>query len=175
MSRFQSLSGRAALLSILIAITTLLNLIMIPMPPPLAEYDLSPILTYTVGVLLSPINAAIVIAIAQGLGTAYKAAIYGWPAVFVPGAMIVRGVEALLISVLARLRPPGEAVSKLEVAAMIIGVLWETIGFFTADWILFGPGMAMITLMTIVDAIFIPPAIVVVAAVRRSLDVDRLI
>jgi len=175
MSRFQSLSGRAALMSILIAITTLLNLIMIPMPPPLAEYDLSPILTYTVGVLLSPINAAIVIAIAQGLGTAYKAAIYGWPAVFVPGAMIVRGVEALLISVIARLRPPGETVSGWEVAAMIIGVLWETLGFFIADWILFGPGMAMITLMTIVDAIFIPPAIVVVAAVRRSLDVDRLI
>ena len=175
MSRFQSLSGRAALLSILIAVTTLMNLIMIPMPPPLAEYDLSPILTYAIGILVSPINAAVIIAIAQGLGTAYKAAIYGWPAVFIPGAMIVRGLEALLISILTRLRPPARTISRWEVASMIIGVLWETLGFFIADWILFGPGMATITLMTIVDAIFIPPAIAVVAAVRRSLDVERLL
>ncbi len=175
MSRFQSPSGRAALLSILIAVTTLMNLIMIPMPPPLAQYDLSPILTYTLGVLLSPLNAALVVAVAQGLGTAYKTAIYGWPAVFVPGAMLVRGVEALLISFLTRLRPPGRVISKWEVASMVVGVLWETLGFFIADWILFGPGMAMITLMTIVDAIFIPPAIAAVAAVRRSLDVERLL
>lgn len=175
MSRFQSPGGRAALLSILIAVTTLMNLIMIPMPPPLAEYDLSPILTYAIGILVTPINAAVIIAIAQGLGTAYKAAIYGWPAVFIPGAMIVRGLEALLISILARLRPSARTISRWEVASMIIGVLWETLGFFIADWILFGPGMAMITLMTIVDAIFIPPAIAVVAAVRRSLDVERLL
>jgi len=176
MPRFETPSGRAALLSLLIAATAMTNLIMIPMPQPLAEYDLSPVLIYAIGVLVSPLYAAVAVALAQGVGTAYKAAIYGWPLVFIPGAMFVRGLEALIISLLTRIKPsPRRGVSGWETLSMVVGVLWETAGFFIADWILFGPGMAMITLMTLVDAVFIPPALAVVAALRRSLHVDRLL
>ena len=57
---------------------------------------------------------------------------------------------------------------------MAVGVVWETIGFFVADWVLFGLGMAMIDVLVIVDAIFIPLAIAIVATARRSLGVQRL-
>ena len=169
-------SGKIALFSVMVAATTVANLIMVPMPQPLAEYDLSPVLIYALGVLVNPALAGLIVAVAQGLGTGYKMVIYGFPPVFVLGAMLVRGVEASLISLLVRARKPtgSRAVSPWEITAMVVGVIWETIGFFVADWILFGLGMAMTVLLTIVDAIFIPPAVAIVAAVRRSLGVERL-
>jgi len=155
-------SGKIALFSVMVAATTVANLIMVPMPQPLAEYDLSPV--------------GLIVAVAQGLGTGYKMVTYGFPPVFVLGAMLVRGVEASLISLLVRVRKPtgSRAVSPWEITAMAVGVIWETVGFFVADWILFGLGMAMTVLLTIVDAIFIPLAVAIVAAVRRSLGVERL-
>jgi len=63
----------------------------------------------------------------------------------------------------------------LEVAAMAVGVVFETLGFFVLDWYLFGWGVALTVLPTIVDAIFIPVAVVVVAAVRSRLGVKRLL
>ncbi len=57
---------------------------------------------------------------------------------------------------------------------MVVGVVWETLGFFTADAILFGVGYAMISLLTIADAMFIPVAVGVVVAVRRAFNVKKL-
>jgi len=169
-------SGRVGIISTLIAVTTLANLIMIRMPEPLAEYDLSPILIYTLGVLMNPLDALIIIAVAQGIGTTIKALSFGWPLVFIPGAMVVRGVEALIIGLIVRKfeKIKTLSVTKTEVVAMIIGVIWETVGFTVADVILFGPAMAAITLLTIVDAVFIPIALSLVAAIRRSIRVYRL-
>jgi len=59
-------------------------------------------------------------------------------------------------------------------AAMCIGCVWETVGFLSLDWFLFGPGMAMIDLATLVDLIFVPVAVAVVAAVRSRLGINRL-
>ena len=50
----KSTSGKIAFIAVMAALTTLTNLIMIPMPQPLAEYDLSPVLIYTLGVLVDP-------------------------------------------------------------------------------------------------------------------------
>ncbi len=61
-----------------------------------------------------------------------------------------------------------------EITAMGIGCVWETAGFLTLDWILFGPGLALIDLATLVDLIFVPVAVVVVAAVRSRLGIKRL-
>ena len=57
---------------------------------------------------------------------------------------------------------------------MVIGVIFETLGFFVFDWYLFGWAIALTVLPTIVDAVFIRVAIGVVAAIRRSLNVNRL-
>ena len=158
------------------ALTTLTNLIMIPMPQPLAEYDLSPVLTYTLGVLVDPVTAIVIVALAMMLGTGYKVMTFGFPIVFVFGAMLVRGLEAGLISVLVRTRnePDTSTISMWEIIGMVVGVIFETVGFFVLDWYLFGWGLALTVLPTIVDAVFIPVAIGVIAAVRQRLGVYRL-
>lgn len=177
MAKFETRGSKIALFSTMVALTTVTNLILVPMPYPLTEYDLSPVLIYSLGVLISPLTAGLIVAVAQGLGTSYKMVTLGFLPVFVLGAMLVRGFEASLISFIVRLRKPAKTrtVTKWEVAAMIVGVIWETLGFFVADWVLFGPGLAILVLLTIVDAVFIPLAVVVVAAVRRRLGVERLI
>ena len=95
---------------------------------------------------------------------------------FVPGAMLVRGLEAALISVIVRMKPPVETktVTKWEIIAMVVGVVFETLGFFVLDWYLFGWAIALTVLPTIVDAVFIPVAVGVIAAIRGRLGVIRL-
>ena len=176
-SRLNSTSGRIAFFAVMTALTTIANLIMVPMPQPLAEYDLSPVLIYTLGVTVNPIMAAIIIATAMMLGTGYKVMTFGFPIVFVPGAMLVRGLEALVISYIVRMKKPVKTstVTMWEILAMVIGVVFETLGFFLLDWYLFGWGIALTVLPTIVDAAFIPLAIGVIAAIRNRLGVIRLI
>jgi hypothetical protein len=174
--RFRRESSRLALFAVMVAVTTVANLIVVPMPPPLAQYDLSPILIYSLAVLVSPITSGLAVGLAQGIGTLYKTMVFGWPPIFVVGAVLVRGFEAVLISSLAGIACSNRrrAVTGWEIAAMVVGVVWETLGFFTADAILFGVGYAMISLLTIADAMFIPVAVGVVVAVRRAFNVKKL-
>jgi hypothetical protein len=174
--RFRSESGRLALFSVMVAVTTVANLIVVPMPQPLAQYDLSPILIYSLAVLMPPITSGLIIGLAQGIGTLYKTMVFGFPPVYVAGAVLVRGSEAVLISLIAGITSSKRSnrVTGWEIVAMIVGVVWETIGFFTADAVLFGIGPAMLSLLTIADAMFIPVAVGVVVAVRRTLNVKRL-
>src|SRR4030042_3934860 len=101
--------------------------------------------------------------------------IYGFPPVFVLGAVLARGREAVLISLLIRWRRGATAKQNMrrEVAAMCIGAVWETAIFFALDWLLFGLGMAIVTLATIVDLVFIPIAVGVIVAIRRSFRVNE--
>ena len=174
-SSLKTRSGKIAFFAVMVALTTLANLILVPMPQPLAEYDLSPVLIYTLGVLVNPLMSMAIIATAMLLGTGYKVVTFGFPAVFILGAMLVRGLEGGLISGLSRLKDAKQStVTLLEIGAMIIGVIFETLGFFVLDWYLFGYGVALTVLPTIVDAVFIPVAIGVVVAVRRRLGIIRL-
>ncbi|HIH87789.1 TPA: hypothetical protein HA344_01095 [Candidatus Bathyarchaeota archaeon] len=175
-SRFKSMSGKLALFAVMTAVTVVANLIMVPMPQPLAQYDASPVLIYALGVLLDPLMAGATIAAAMGIGVSYKMITFGFPPVFVVGAMLVRGIEAILISYLVRMRKGDspKAVSRWEITAMIVGCVWETVGFLSLDWVLFGPGLALIDLATLVDLIFVPVAIAVVVAVRSRLGIYRL-
>ena len=174
-SRFKSTSGKLALFAIMTAVTVVANLIMVPMPQPLAQYDASPVLIYTLGVLMDPLLAGLTVAAAMGIGVGYKTVTFGFPPVFVIGAMVVRGIEAALISVLVRWRKGSapKTVSRWEIVAMGIGCVWETFGFLSLDVFLFGPAMAMIDIATLVDLIFIPIAVGVMAAVRSRLGINR--
>ncbi|MBN2334476.1 hypothetical protein JXL21_02880, partial [Candidatus Bathyarchaeota archaeon] len=78
-SRLKTTSGRIAFFAVMTALTTVANLIMVPMPQPLAEYDLSPVLIYTLGVLVDPVTAALIVAAAMMLGTGYKVMTFGFP------------------------------------------------------------------------------------------------
>jgi len=61
-----------------------------------------------------------------------------------------------------------------EVAAMTIAVLVETAIFFFMDWGLFGLGMALITLGTLIDLVFVPIGYIVVKVVKKMWDVTLL-
>ncbi len=157
------------------ALTTLTNLIMVPMPQPLAQYDLSPALIYTLGILVDPFTAAITVAIAMGLGVGYKVMTFGFPAIFIFGAMLVRGLEAAFISWLVRRRTEEtSSVTSWEMIVMFLGAVFETVAFFVFDWYLFGWGVALTVLATIVDAVFIPVSIGVIVAIWKRLSVYRL-
>ena len=176
-SRINSTSGKIAFFAVMTALTTIANLIMVPMPQPLAEYDLSPVLIYTLGVTVNPMMALVIVATAMMLGTRYKVMTFGFPIVFVPGAMLVRGLEAMIISYIVRMKPleKTSTVTIWEILAMVIGVVFETSGFFVLDWYIFGWGIALTVLPTIVDVVFIPLAIGVIAAIRNRLGVIILI
>ncbi len=91
--RFRRESSRLALFAVMVAVTTVANLIVVPMPPPLAQYDLSPILIYSLAVLVNPIASGLAVGLAQGIGTLYKTMVFGWPPIFVVGAVLVRGLK----------------------------------------------------------------------------------
>jgi len=66
--KFRNDSSRLALFSMMVPVTTEANLIAVSMQPLLAEYDLSPIRIYSLGILIS----GAVTDLAQGIGTFYK-------------------------------------------------------------------------------------------------------
>jgi len=175
-NRFKTTSGKLALFAIMTAVTVVANLIMVPMLQPLAQYDASPVLIYPLSVLMDPLMAGLSIAAAMGIGVGYKMVTLGYPAVFVISAMVVRGLEAVLISAIVRWRKgaPTKTVTKLEIATMCLGCVVETVGFLAIDGMLFGPGLAVMDVATLVDLVFVPVAIAVVAGVRSRLGINML-
>ncbi len=175
-SKFKSNSAKIALFTIMTAVTVVANLIMVPMPQPLAQYDLSPVLILSLGVLMNPILALVTIATAMGIGVGYKMVLYGFPPVYVIGAMLVRGTEAAFISYLVRMKKQDEtiSVSRWEILAMALGTVWETLGFYSIDFLLFGGAAASVSLLTIIDIVFIPLAIGVLVGLRKSLKIRYL-
>jgi type IV secretory pathway TrbD component len=61
-----------------------------------------------------------------------------------------------------------------EVISMIVGVLVETLIFFVADWFLFGFNIALITLGTLVDLIYVPISYGVIKGIRKALKTTYL-
>lgn len=125
---------------------------------------------------MDPVLALATVATAMGIGVGYKMVLYGFPPVYIIGAMLVRGTEAAFISYLVRMRKPGETtgVSRWEILVMSLGAVWETIGFYSIDFLLFGGAAASVSLLTIVDMVFVPLAIGVLVGLRRSLKIRNL-
>lgn len=139
-------------------------------------YDLSPVLTYVLGVLVDPFMAGSIVAGAMLLGTSYKVITMGFPIVYVPGATLVRGLEALLTR--ARLGKPKEKISgvtRWEIFTLVIEVFFETFGFFVLDWYLFGWAIALTVLPTIVDAVFIPLASGARAYTKQNANIQTIL
>jgi hypothetical protein len=63
---------------------------------------------------------------------------------------------------------------KNEIAAMVVGVLTETIIFFVVDAFVFGVAFALITLGTLADLIFVPVGYGILKAVRKILKITYL-
>jgi uncharacterized membrane protein len=145
------------------ALMAVLTAIIIPMPTPLGGYDASSTLIFITAILFGPTLATIITCIGQFIGTAYLVS-GGMPLIFLPGIIAIRGPEAALVGALRK---------KNEVAAMIVGPIWETIGFLIADLWLFGPA-GFIVIFTIVDLIWVFPALIGVTAIRRAFQIKYL-
>ncbi|MHA1917163.1 MAG: ECF transporter S component [Candidatus Ranarchaeia archaeon] len=152
-----------AYIAILAALTVVLTTIIIPMPPPIGGFDASTVLILTAGILFGPIYGTLIISLGQFIGTGFIV-FSGMPIIFLPGIVAVRGVEAWLVGTLRK---------KNEYLALIIGPIWETIGFLIADIYLFGP-VGILVITTLIDLVWVPVAIIVIAAIRNSTNVKYL-
>lgn len=157
-----------AVMSALIAVTTVTA---IPMPPPLSTITLAPITIFVVGILMGPIPALISSAIGSGIGFLGGATIgsivvpSGFMGIFLVGIVVARGPMGFTVGLLRKID---------EVAAMTIGVLVETAIFFFMDWPLFGFEVALITLGTLIDLVFVPVGYLVLRVVKKMWDVTKL-
>ncbi len=166
-----SVSLNIATVGIMSALMAVLSYASIVVPPPLGSIDASSVLIFLVAILYGPAIGVSITCIGQFVGKGLLISFYGYPAVFIPGVIAVRGVEALLIGIISRKTFKGGY--GLEVIAMIIGVLWETVGFVIADLYLFGVA-AIATVLTIVDLVWVPFGIAAIAYVRTAFKTEYL-
>ncbi len=153
-----SRSINVTMIAIMAALTAVLTAIIIPIPPPVGSLDSSTVLILVVGILYGPALATPIISLGQFVGTLYLTMNMGWPLVFLPGIVAVRGSEAYLV---------GKLRKKNELFALVIGPVWETIAFLIADIYLFGPVIGILVITTLADLLWIPVAITVIAALRQ--------
>ncbi len=158
------------------AVVGLLTLIGSPFPPPLSTINLAPIAIFVAGVYFGPriglitatIGSAVGFVLGISVGT-ISAGGFFFP-VFWIGIILARGPEGLLIGWLRRFD---------ESLAMMVGTVYETLVFFVIDYfytypVLLGTTGAATFLaaspdfITLVDLVYVGPAIVVLRAIRRS-------
>jgi uncharacterized membrane protein len=146
----------------------------IVVPTPLGSLDASSVLIFVTAILYGPEIGLIVTVIGQLVGKGLLITYAGLPAVFIPGVVAVRGIEAYVVGYLGR-----RLTSKRygEPSAMIMGVVWETTGFVLADFYLFTMIGGVLTgltavlsgsIWTIIDLIWVPLGIAAVYYVRAA-------
>ncbi len=153
-----------------------MTLIGSPFPPPLSTINLAPIAIFVAAVYFGPriglITAAIGSAVGFVLGVNLGTIIAGgsfFP-IFWIGIILARGPEGFLIGWLRRFD---------ESLGMIVGTVYETFVFFVIDYfytypVLFGTtgaatfAAASPDFITLVDLVYIGPAIVTLRAIRQS-------
>jgi uncharacterized membrane protein len=152
-------------------VIALTSIIAIPLPPPLSTLTLAPIAIFITSILLGPsaglvssaIGSAIGFIAGANIGTIMVPPAYLY--VFLFGIVIARAPMGLIVGLLRK---------KNEIAAMVVGVLTETVIFFVADSFLFGIAFALITLGTLADLVFVPISYGVLKAVRNILKINYL-
>ena len=170
-SETTSRSKVIALTSIMASLIAVTTMIAIPMPPPLSTITLAPIAIFITSILLGPSVGLISAAIGSAIGFlagASMGTIMAPPAylyLFLFGIVIARAPMGLLVGLLRK---------KNEIAAMVVGVLTETIIFFVVDAFVFGVAFALITLGTLADLIFVPVGYGILKAVRKILKITYL-
>ena len=151
-----------ATIGILSALMAVLSFASIVIPTPLGSYDASSVLIFAIAILYGPEIGLIATVIGQLVGKGLLITYSGLPAVYIPGVVAVRGVEAYIVGYLGR---RFSNTKYGEPLAMVVGVFWETGAFVLADiylWTFFfgsiaaGLWAATFTVWTIVDLIWVP-------------------
>ena len=166
-----SQTKKVALTGVMAALIAVTTIIAIPLPPPLSTINLAPVIIFIVAILLGPVIGVTSTAIGCGIGylagTSLGTIIVppGFLYIYLVGLVVARGPMALAAGALRK---------KSEVSGMVLGIVIETLIFFSIDFILFGIGFAVFDLGTFVDLVFVPVTIVVLIAVRRILGTKYL-
>jgi len=169
---YQRPAVKLALTAIMAALIAVTTMIAIPMPPPLSTITLAPLAIFATCILMGPWLGFISSAIGSGVGFMAGASVGtimvppGYLYVFLGGIIIARAPMGFSVGFLRKIN---------EIIAMIAGVLVETVIFFVADWYLFGFSVALITLGTLVDLIYVPISYVVLVGIRKALKITYLI
>jgi uncharacterized membrane protein len=160
-----------ALTSIMAALVAVTTMIAIPMPPPLSTITFAPIIIFVSSILLGPSAGLVCSAVGSALGFVGGSSIgtimvpAGYLYVFLLGIVVARGPMGFSVGLLRK---------KSEMIAMIVGVIVETLIFFTIDTYLFGVAIAVLDFGTLVDLVFVPVTYAILVTVRRILDITYL-
>src|SRR5271157_3336026 len=164
---YSSQTRIVALTSVLSGLVAVMTMTAIPLPPPLSTFTLAPVIIFVTSILLGPKAGFVAAAIGYVAGTTIGT-IYIFPGYF----------YVYLIGLVVARAPMGFAVGLLrkenEFLAMIIGVVVETLIFFTIDFYLFGFAIAVIDFGTLIDLASVPIAYAVLVALRRTLNTRYL-
>ncbi len=188
-SKFASNPRFMAVLAVLAALYVVTEMIHIDLPQPLDYVSLAPVVIMTFGLLLKPVRAFLICGIgaviAQLIISLYKGEAILLVA-YLPGAFFARGIEALIISIMAKYliykKDRTWAVAKtLETIILVIGTLWEVLAYaligvpyFVYVWG-YPPAVALGWYLAVaIDLIFVPVGIAVVAGVRHGFHIQTL-
>lgn len=166
-----SQTKRVALTGVMAALIAVTTIIAIPLPPPLSTINLAPVIIFVIAILLGPVTGltctAVGCAVGYLAGTSLGTIIVppGLLYLYLVGLVVARGPMAVAVGVFRK---------KNEVFGMVLGVIIETLIFFSIDFVLFGFGYAVFDFGTFVDFIFVPITVAVLIAVRRILDTKYL-
>lgn len=175
-----SRSMYVATIGILSALMAVLSYASIVIPTPLGSIDASSVLIFAVAILYGPEIGLIVTVIGQLIGKGLLITYAGLPAVYIPGVVAVRGIEAYIVGYLGR---RFASTRYGESSAMVTGVVWETAGFVLADFYLYAmiggvfAGLTAVvsgTIWTIIDLIWVPLGIAAVYYVRATFKTQYL-
>jgi len=159
-----------ATVGVLGALMAVMALASIVLPPPLGSIDASSILIFAVAILYGPELGTTITVLGQVVGKGVLITSSGLPAVFIPGIVAVRGPEAIIVGFIGRRERLGRFKEPL---AMVVGVLWETGGFVTADYYLFGPA-GLTVVWTIIDLVWVPLGLAALYYVREAFKAHYL-
>jgi uncharacterized membrane protein len=153
------------------ALIAVVTMIAIPMPPPLSTITFAPIIIFITSILLGPSTGLVCAAIGSAIGFMGGSSIgtimvpSGYLYVFLLGIVVARGPMGFSVGLLRK---------KNEIVAMIVGVIVETLIFFTMDAYLFGIAIAVLDFGTLVDLMFVPATYAVLLVVRKILNITYL-
>jgi uncharacterized membrane protein len=153
----------------------------IPLPPPIYEITLAPAFYLAISVLFPRKVSFWSIALGSAIGEAINLVLTPAPLIFIPGIIWARAPEALIIF---KLR---EKQVQWVTVAMVLATIYETVAFLVPDgffysYALFSYGDAYTGLaagfsyaffsdiFTLVDLVWIPIALGIVAGVRKSFN-----
>jgi uncharacterized membrane protein len=172
-----------ALSGVLSALVAVLTFIIIPFPPPVGGFDSSSILILSLPIILGPELGMAIVCVGEFVGTMFLLSVGGGLLYYLPGIVAVRGPEAYFVGKIARSRQFGRPEGGgITVLAVVLGPLWETVGFIAANYYLYyllsGPEGAIVVslllLTTLVDLVWVPLALLVMGATRRAFGASYL-